>query len=684
MAEYGGVSDYQILQHYLQTYHNKGELKPGVNIQNPLTTVKQETPSFGIGKGIEGDYIYKDFATSDQGTAVNLVMELFGLNFRQAIEKIEIDFGTQKQAPKKYDTPVEVEVTFDIEFKQFTEDNLAFWQQGGINAVDAGILCVNWYKRNDEKANKIASKEEDPIFAYKVTDNCYKLYRPLTLDKRFKFGWLGKKPSEYVYGYDKLPSEGEICILCAGEKDTETAIAYGYPAICLNSESALPSSDLLFDINSRFKIFACCYDLDKTGREQTDKLKKLGLAPIDLPDSLLEYGNDLFDFAKNKDKFDVTFNDLVETTKAYNRYAVFNKPYRMTLDLDVPQGAITMRFKGATFLKKGNIATIVAGAGIGKSQTCDAISALVLNQNCDALGFEFVDDNVKSILHVDTERDPDDHKLGYLNIFRRANVELRDDDNLNYWSYKMNENALKNRELLQKMLNDTQYDLIIIDGIGDFIDDINDNKETGQFINWLTIFAQRNNTSVVITVHENINSNGRANGHLGTILWKKSYAMLRLQNNKEDNKIKEITNEFDLGKLRVGTNSTSGYIASHFYWNGAENINMYVSLSDEEVANMQQASNPKKTDLWYMNQIFYNTTVAMTKEQISQRLMEDHDINVNKVGSLIKSWTSAGYLTLYNGVYQLGKKEESVRIPTEVVSSEFEFNKKEEQGDPPF
>lgn len=671
MAEYGGIEDYQILQHYLAPFHSKGELRPGVNIQNPLILDTQDTPSFGIGKGKKGDYVYKDFATEHEGTAINLVMELFGYTFPQAIERIKRDFGLSS-APKKFDKPVEVEVTFDIEFKEFSDRDLEFWGQGNIDPVKSGILCIEFYKRNDEKAYKVISSEEDPIFAYKITDACYKIYRPFSNDKRFKFGWLGKKPSEYIYAYDRLPEEGEIVILCAGEKDTETAIAFGYPAICLNSETSMPSAELLFDLNSRFKIFACCYDLDDTGKKQTEKLKKEGLAPIELPEKLLEFGNDLFDFAKHKDKFDVTFNDLVEATKAYNRYAVFNKPYRMTLDLDVPQGAITMKFKGATFLKKGNIATIVAGAGIGKSQTCDAISALVLNGNCDGLGFEFNDDNVKSVLHIDTERDPDDHKMGYLNIFRRSRVEVLDSDKLNYWSFKMNDNALKNRELLQKMLTENKYDLLIIDGIGDFIDDINDNKETGQFINWLTIFAQRNNTSIVITVHENINSNGRANGHLGTTLWKKSYAMLRLQNNKDDSTVKEITNEFDLGKLRSGS-SSGAFVYSHFYWNRDENVNMYVSMDEADIQNMKDSTNPKKTSKWYLDQVFYNDSVALNKTNLSIQLNETHGMNGNKIKAAIKDWLDFGWVSVNGDVYQKIRKVND-SIPSNVVSTEFEID----------
>ena len=678
MAIYGGIEDYQILQHYLSPYHNKGELKPGVNIQNPFILDKQSTPSFGIGKGVEGDYIYKDFATGHQGTAVNLVMDLFGLNFMQAIQRIERDFGTEQYKPKKYDAPEEKPKAFTIAEKEFTKSDLEFWGQGNINPIVSGILCFASYKRgDDERAVTIKATDTDPIFAYKISDDCYKIYRPFSVDKAFKFGWLGNKPKDYVYGYDRLPKEGEIAILCAGEKDTETAIAFGFNAICLNSETAMPSQELLFDLNSRFKILACCYDIDKTGIEQSNKLKKLGFAPIELPNELLEYGNDLFDFAKYKDKFDVTFAELVDKVQSYNKYAIFNKPYKMSFELDVPHGAVTVKFKGATFLKKGNVATIVAGAGIGKSQTADAISSLVLNGNVDALGFTFIDDNIKNILHVDTERDPDDHKLGYLNVFRRANEETKDSDKLDYWSYKMNETPKANRTLLENMLVGKSYDLVILDGIGDFIEDINDSKECSMFANWLTIFAQRNDTSIIVTVHENINSNGRANGHLGTLLWKKSYGMVRLQSNKEDQTIKEITNEFDLGKLRAGTNG-GAYIYSYFRWDNSENVNMYVSLSDDDVNLFTKDNKTKKTPRYYLEKIFFNNACNFTKAQITVTLSEDYLMSGGMIDKMFKDWASLEYIKQYNGIYSLATPVNN-KIPDGVVSG-FE----EDKDEPPF
>jgi hypothetical protein len=688
--EYGGVSDYQILQHYLQPYHNHAELKVGVNIQNPFILDPQQTPSFGIGRGVEdkNDFIYNDFATGNKGTAVNLVMEMFGLTFPQAIQKIERDFGTTKNtATKTYDKPEEKEFTFDIEFKDFSQSSLDFWNQGNIDPTKCNIHEVVSYKRHDEKAVKIVSTELDPIFAYKITDKCYKLYRPFSLDKRYKFGWIGQKPKEYIYGYDRLPEKGKIVILTAGEKDCNTAISNGYPAICLNSETTLPSADLLANINSRFDMFAFCYDLDDTGKAQGEKLIKLGLAPIELPKEMVDHKlKDLFDFVKNKELFpEYSVDSIISKTLDFNKYAIFNKAYEMVSGLDVPNSPVTLEFKGLVALKKGNICTLVAGEGIGKSQVSDAITSQIL-LNTDALGYSLNSDGVSRILHIDTERDPSDLQLGLNTIYRRAKINnlspgFTDSELFNYWSFKMNMSAEENRLMLEKLLENKSkhYDFIIIDGIGDFVKSYNDEEECKLLVEWLGRFAQKSMTSIFLTIHENIGSDGRPSGHLGTFLRRKSYSMLRLQNNKEDRSIKEITNEFALGKLRGRDDPATSY----FRWDNSENVNMYVSLSDNDCQTMMQDNNPKKTTKYYLEKLFPNSMVNISHNAILNILVDDYGLSVNKSENTIKEWSKLGYIVRFNNNYQLSAKSPEIisnKIPDDVVSEGFSV----ENEDAPF
>lgn len=87
------VGTYDILNHYLLPYHNKACLRKGELISNPfIFPDKQQTPSFNIYPASNGHWYYKDFATEDQGSAFDLVMELRMCRFHEALEVINQDF----------------------------------------------------------------------------------------------------------------------------------------------------------------------------------------------------------------------------------------------------------------------------------------------------------------------------------------------------------------------------------------------------------------------------------------------------------------------------------------------------------------------------------------------------------------------------------------------------------------
>lgn len=87
------VSSYDILNHYLQPYHNKGKLKKGQLISNPfIFPDQQQTPSFNIYPGKTGEWYFKDFSRDDHGSAFDLVMQLQMATFYEALQIINKDF----------------------------------------------------------------------------------------------------------------------------------------------------------------------------------------------------------------------------------------------------------------------------------------------------------------------------------------------------------------------------------------------------------------------------------------------------------------------------------------------------------------------------------------------------------------------------------------------------------------
>src|SRR6188768_1697480 len=80
------VSEYDIYKHYV------GDFDLGKNFKSPFRN--DSSPSFCIDAFHNGRLRHKDFGDeSYTGTCVNLVMQLFNLNYSQALEKIYKDMN---------------------------------------------------------------------------------------------------------------------------------------------------------------------------------------------------------------------------------------------------------------------------------------------------------------------------------------------------------------------------------------------------------------------------------------------------------------------------------------------------------------------------------------------------------------------------------------------------------------
>ena len=77
---------------------------------------------------------------------------------------------------------------------------------------------------------------------------------------------------------------------------------------------------------------------------------------------------------------------------------------------------------------------------------------------------------------------------------------------------------------------------ILLDGIVDLLFDFNDNKECGELVQWVMRITKEYNVHCSCILHEN-NSDGKARGHIGTMLAQKAETVLRIKKNeKQPNK----------------------------------------------------------------------------------------------------------------------------------------------------
>ncbi|MEZ5013664.1 MAG: DUF3987 domain-containing protein [Chitinophagales bacterium] len=291
---------YEVFNFYLKAFNRNRPLIAGKNFSNPFLKERQKTPSFNIYlPKSKYTWLYHDFATGEKGNCIELVKRLFQLPFKEAIEKIKADLpeiDSLKAIPLS--KPLKASVSFGNQNIQlpltsdFTVEELEYWKSFGVTSEILKEYEVFALGENNFLGDKLNSLG----FAYKY-GSAYKVYKPFSLSNRFYF--KGQKPENFYFGFDQLPDSGEYVILTGGEKDVLSLKANGFPAMCLNSETALPTDSLIKTLKERFDEILVLYDNDETGNTKSLQLAKgFSLTRIELP--LKESLKDISDFFKAK------------------------------------------------------------------------------------------------------------------------------------------------------------------------------------------------------------------------------------------------------------------------------------------------------------------------------------------------------------------------------------------------
>ncbi|MBK6979081.1 MAG: hypothetical protein IPH28_19910 [Cytophagaceae bacterium] len=251
------ISSYDILNHYLQPYHNTGRLISGKNISNPFIAEKQQSPSFNIFCALpQHEWRYKDFATGDEGSCFDCVMKLLNVSFPEALEIINRDHclnlenDHKKVVQPQRTAPEQTKANFSVKKRPFSDAELTFWNKYNISIETLqrfNVAALEEFSNisKEGKPYTVKSSSEKFIFAYD-NDTWLKLYKPLD-EKQYKFQYLGNKEQGYIFGWKQLPDKGEKLFITGGEKDVLSLAAQGFNAISLNSETATLEKELLMN-----------------------------------------------------------------------------------------------------------------------------------------------------------------------------------------------------------------------------------------------------------------------------------------------------------------------------------------------------------------------------------------------------------------------------------------------------
>jgi hypothetical protein len=253
------ISEYDIFRFYCPAFKD-------IAVKFCSELRKDQTPTCSIVPW-NGRLLYKDFGTGDTFDCFDYVMTKYGLKFSECLRVIDTDFGLglgsgQAQRSQvaltygRYELPDRKAVVIKKKARPFTKLDEDFWGQYHISIELVkfyGIEAIDYFW-----INEFRYRAEPLAYAYKF-ESRFKIYQPKS-SKETK--WFSNTTKDDIQGFKQLPESGDIVFLASSLKDVMCLKVLGYPAVALQGEMQMPNSELITELQKRFKVVAVLYDND--------------------------------------------------------------------------------------------------------------------------------------------------------------------------------------------------------------------------------------------------------------------------------------------------------------------------------------------------------------------------------------------------------------------------------------
>jgi len=365
---------YDIFAHYF----------PGVDFSNTQHRVKEREEKTASARVAfyKGQWRITDFGNQsevDSMNAISFVMRKEALQFLDALKFIssviirkDLSSGDFKKPQYRADysfremDPEDVKGKYNWDYKEQSEITDSDCQYFGryvtpelllkfnCRVVKSYEYCSFSKKLKRDVVHKFTTTTDYPIFVFDYGD-FKKMYRPMEVEKKHRFLYIGPKPKDYVYGLAQLKKaknefvneEGEYeykgpgskyktphivdLFRCSGESDAINVASLGFHVYWLNSESANYADGQYKELDDMCENHYQIMDRDSTGRAQAIKmgLKHINIRSMEMPswiDKKKDWrGNPCKDV---KDFISVSGNTQDQTTHNFNVLKVNAKPMK--------------------------------------------------------------------------------------------------------------------------------------------------------------------------------------------------------------------------------------------------------------------------------------------------------------------------------------------------------------------
>ena len=272
---------------------------------------KENNPSMIIGtKSNSGDIVFKCFNSPEKGDCINFVMQMFNLDYLDALLKIAEDFGLKESSNTKYEQIIkELPKTTVIKQKKapdivvstrpFNSNELNYWNDYYQDISDLKRENIYVPKKIWINKNPIDLKVSELTFCYYYPENDkWKLYKP-NASKEKK--WFTNQAFDYIENIEKVKNCPKVLI--SKSKKDKLVLSKALNFSCLVTTQA--EDITCFNQNSITILNTCkevytVYDNDLKGKTASWALtNNFGWKHCNVPDELLKNGvSDFADWAK--------------------------------------------------------------------------------------------------------------------------------------------------------------------------------------------------------------------------------------------------------------------------------------------------------------------------------------------------------------------------------------------------
>ena len=516
---------------------------------------------------------------------------------------------------------------FKLYEQPFRADEIAYWQRYGITDKVLQKYHVKSLFRYETISNQgnpfsLTSTKNEPIFCY-VMGDFVKIYRP---NSKLRFLYGGDKSKDYIFGFEQLPSKGDILFITGGEKDVLSLSSHHFNAICFNSETASIPEPIIESLQLRFRHIILLYDTDETGlreaERQAKQLEPYHVFCLSLSLRGTKTEKDISDFfALGKTAKDLTSLLTDKLSSIYTHTIMMLQSCEIDYENPPDASKSIVAVNGVPLGTQDNLLCITGGEGTGKSNYVAAILTGTLGTERlpaeRTLGLEITPNpNGLAVLHYDTEQSEAQLHKNLGKTLQRASLKNVPKF---YHSLYLASLSRKDRLKLIRESMDLFYHkhggihLVVIDGIADLIRSANDETESIAIVDELYRLAGIYNTCIICVLH--FVPNGiKLRGHIGSELQRKAAGILSIE--KDDNP------EYSVVKaLKVRDGSPLDVPMMLFGWDKAEDMHVYRGEKSKE------DKEKRKTDelIGVVKEAFRNS-FKLTYQELCEVLMREMEI----------------------------------------------------------